>query len=233
MLTIDQEQENPNPSLSLKEKGPSIYSDKVSLDKGKFLVTNNDIYQPDATASTEIITIDPHAEGVNPSKFAPKQLIGEAVVDHDGSATAYIPGDIGSDQLKYGYDNKGREVGLVKKSLNHLGGYLSTTSFQKGPSDRQSSHIDSRRIPYVAMSGSYFEEGGHHGDFVKLTNKITKKTIWAIVADNRKGRTKGVEMSIAAATALGVEFNRRATTKNYQKITLEAYKGSASGKFYE
>ena len=60
LLTIDQDRENPNPGLSLKEKGPSIYSDKISLDKGKFLVTNNGIYQPDATAPTEIVAIDPH-----------------------------------------------------------------------------------------------------------------------------------------------------------------------------
>ena len=69
------------------------------------------------------------------------------------------------------------------------------------------------------------------GDFVKLRNKVNGKETWAVVADTRE-ILKHVEISIAACRQLGIEFNRAGTTKNYQRVAMEAFKGSASGRWY-
>lgn len=224
-----------HPELTLSERGPSPYSDKISLDRGKLSLQADGILQPDLKTPSEILVIDPSTEKVDPTNFSPVKRIGEAAIDRDGSPHGYMPNDVGSEKMANGLDRKGKPVGFLPEKKNALGGLVSTTGWQRGPSERQSSYVDARRVPYVAMPASYFkgENRGKYGDFVQLTNKTTKKKIWAVVADSRGSNNKGIEMSEAAATALGVEFNAKGTTKNYKDIALVAYKGSASGRWYE
>lgn len=200
---------------------------KVPIDGKKFHLK----YQGAADPPVIPILINPEHEGVDVNKFPKFSHMGKAAIDHDGSPTAYMPGDKGSDYLENGFDSTGY-YGFDPNILNSEGGYLSRTRWQKGDSNRQESFIDARKVPYVVVPNDYFKTGGKNGDFVKLHNKVTGKEIWAVVADSR-GRVKEVEVSIAAAKQLGIEFNRSGATKNYQKLTMQAFKGSASGRWYQ
>lgn len=219
------------------QRNVSHLEEKILIERGSFKIKLSGILQPDHEGPVEIVEINPQAEGIEPTRFPSTKRIGEAALDYDGSPTAYMPGDVGADKLRNGGSNLKKPYGYRPNDINHLGGYVSTTAWQKrrGSDNDQGSYVDARRIPYVAMPGSYFKKtnGGKYGDFVRLTNKTTKKTVWAIVADSRESNDEGVELSLAAAKKLGIEFKRAGTMKNAKGITLEAFRGSASGKWYE
>lgn len=212
----------------------SHLSGKVNLDRGAFKIKLAGILQPDHVTPIEIIKIDPYIEGVDPERFKVIKKMGKAKIDHDGSPLSYMPDGLGSDFLENGGLKSKEPWGYIPDTANYLGGYVSKTFWQKHGSrdDDQSAYADSRRVPYVAMPPNYFAEGGKKGDFVFLKNRTTRKEAWAVVADLRA--SEGIELSVAAAKALGIEFGiRSGRMKNGEAISMKAYQGSASGKWYE
>lgn len=216
---------NQNKGSALSSLPPQ--ANEIKLDGDKIFLK----FQGDPQSEITPIMIDPAGEGIEVKRFPTFSHQGKAAVDHDGSPTAYMPGDRGTDYLANGF--KGADYfGFDPRAINEDGGYVSKTKWNNGGDPkRQSSYVDSRRVPYVVVPDKYLQEGGKMGDFVRLRNRITKREIWAVVADSRKN-VKEVEFSIAAAKLLDVGFNRVGTTKNYQDITMVAYRGSASGRWY-
>lgn len=223
---------NDDVRMALSTEVPEGQQQRVKIDEKKMFFK----YQKDTGFPVvNTVNIDPMKEGIDVTRFPSFKHMGEAAVDHDGSPTAYMPGDKGSDKLKNGYNKGGKAVGFDPKVLNAEGGYVSTTSWNRSKKEEdipyQENYVDSRRVPYVVVPKKYINQGGKMGDFVKLRNKVNGKETWAVVADTRE-ILKHVEISIAACRQLGIEFNRAGTTKNYQRVAMEAFKGSASGRWY-
>jgi hypothetical protein len=159
---------------------------------------------------------------------------GIAVVDFDGSPTAYGPDGLGDDFLaNAGHPGKWWGV-ATDKSGNPLinpenGYYVSTTSWASGPRGVQSSYVDAQKIPYVAMNAHDKANGARNGDFVLLTNEKTGRQAWAVVADYAGNHPNDhTEVSAAAARALGLKFNKRGVEGH---LSMQFFPGTSTGIF--
>lgn len=159
---------------------------------------------------------------------------GIAVVDFDGSPTAYGPNGLGDDFLaNAGHPGKWWGV-ATDRSGNPIinpenGHYVSTTSWASGPRGVQSSYVDAQRVPYVAMNAHDRAQGARNGDFVLLTNEKTGKQAWAVVADYAGSHPDNhTEVSAAAARALGLKFNKRGVEG---RLSMQFFPGTGTGVF--
>lgn len=157
-----------------------------------------------------------------------------AVLDCDGSPTAFGPPGSNADDylprnLAASHDVVMRPDG--KPVIGENGYYVSPTSWQSGPADKQSSYVDAKKVPYVAMTKKDREKGVRNGDFVLLTNQQTGKQIWAVVADYAASHPENhAEISFAAAQALGLRFSKDHKGL-YGNISMEFFPGTGTGVF--
>lgn len=151
-----------------------------------------------------------------------------AAIDFDGDPYAYAPAESGLPTSDY-LANAGRpgnwwgiETDTGKPSgrpkIRSDGYYVSQTSLRlRGRS------LDARVVPFVALPNGY--KGAKLGDYALLTNNATGQRIWAVFGDVSPRQAR-VEMSPAAATAIGVGFKKSGTTANAGSITVTIYPGS-------
>jgi hypothetical protein len=157
-----------------------------------------------------------------------------AVVDFDGSPTAYGPNGLGDDFLAnaghtgnwWGIATDRNKNPIINPENGH---YVSTTSWARGPRGVQSSYVDAQRVPYVAMNAHDRAKGARNGDFVLLTNEKTGKQVWAVVADYAGSHPDShTEVSAAAARALGLKFNKHGVDGN---LSMQFFPGTGTGVF--
>jgi hypothetical protein len=169
-----------------------------------------------------------------PKAILPKETGSElnattnVAIGHDGSPTAYAPpgsGLRGDDFLANagGYPPSKNVVAYDngKPLLNEEGYYVCKTSLHHGPANLQSSYVDSRNTPYIAL-GRNVKLGlsqlggtkGNLGKYVVIENVINKTSVRAVIADSRESNIKGIEISAAAARMLSIGYNRRGVTTN-------------------
>ncbi len=158
---------------------------------------------------------------------------GTAEIDFDGSPTAYGPN--GGDDYLANAGHPGKWWGVATdRSGNPVinpenGHYVSSTAWQRGPSDQQSSFVDAQKVPFVAMNAHDKAKGVKNGDFVLLTNQATGKQVWAVGADYAGDHPDDhTEISAAAGRALGLQFNKRGVEGHF---SMQFFPGTATGVF--
>lgn len=151
-----------------------------------------------------------------------------AAIDFDGDPYAYAPEGSGLPTSDY-LANAGRpgnwwglETDTGKPSGKPLvrsdGYYISQTSLRLNGRS-----LDARTVPFVALPAGYM--GARLGDYALVTNQSTGRRIWAVFGDVSPRQSK-VEVSPAAARALGVGFTKAGTTANAGALTVTIYPGS-------
>lgn len=151
-----------------------------------------------------------------------------AAIDFDGDPYAYAPEGSGlptSDYLAnagrpgnwWGLEtDTGRPSGQPK--IRSDGYYISQTALRL-----HGRSLDARAVPFVALPAGYM--GAKLGDYALVTNNSTGQRIWAVFGDVSPRQAK-VEVSPAAAKALGVGFTKAGTTANAGSLTVTIYPGS-------
>jgi hypothetical protein len=88
--------------------------------------------------------------------------------------------------------------------------------------------VNSAEYAYVVMSqGQMAASGAQIGDWALVTNNATGQTVWARVEDVGPPNGTG-EISEAAATAVGIQFQRSSWTVGNPTVTVQVYSGTAS-----
>lgn len=174
------------------------------------------------TGSYDIGTPDPSKLGSGTSYTAP------ASIDYDGAPNAYAPDGSGLQTLDYlrnaGYPgnwwgietDSGSPGGQPK--IGPGGYYISTTSLKLN-----GQYCNSLTVPFVALPQGY--GGARLGDYCLVKNNTNNTWIWCIFADVSPKQSK-VEVSAAAAQALGIGFDKRGVTSNGSSLTVTVYPGS-------
>jgi len=70
--------------------------------------------------------------------------------------------------------------------------------------------------------------GVHIGDWALVTNVDTGEQVWAEVEDNGPAYAPAGEISEAAATAVGIQFQRNSNTIGNPMVTVQAFAHSGS-----
>ncbi|MBS0658183.1 MAG: hypothetical protein JSR82_08050 [Verrucomicrobia bacterium] len=151
-----------------------------------------------------------------------------AAIDYDGDPFAYAPPTSGLPTSDY-LANAGRpgnwwglETDTGKPSgtpkVRSDGYYISQTSLRL-----HGRSLDARVVPFVALPHGYM--GAKLGDYALVTNNSTGQRIWAVFGDVSPRQAR-VEVSPAAAKALGVGFTKGGTTSNAGSLTVTIYPGT-------
>jgi RHS repeat-associated protein len=143
-------------------------------------------------------------------------IYGTVTYDYDGDPHAYaVPGsrNIGHDSLRNAMHSSGPLKGQLSenvivfkggKPVEKNGYYVSATSWQKG-----GRYVNADRVPYIALGTKQQEGEGAKGTtkvraWFRVENPANGKSINIVFADSRGDRNQGIEISPAAARAIGL-----------------------------
>jgi hypothetical protein len=88
--------------------------------------------------------------------------------------------------------------------------------------------VDSSQYAYVVRDAAMVAAGVQIGDWALVTNVNTGQQVWARVEDNGPADAPAGEISEAAATAVGIQFQQNSNTIGNPMVTVQAYAHSAS-----
>jgi hypothetical protein len=91
--------------------------------------------------------------------------------------------------------------------------------------------VDSSQYAYVVRDAAMAAAGVQIGDWALVTNADTGQQVWARVEDNGPPDAPAGEISEAAATAVGIQFQKNSNTIGNPMVTVQAFahSGSISG----
>jgi len=158
------------------------------------------------------------------------QQIGNAVsgnqpVTNTGSVSFGTP----QDQLGDPSFSSGAQVARIdtdgdpNESRAYDGSYNPETS---GTLNGQS--VDSSQYAYVVRNAAMAEAGVQIGDWALVTNVDTGEQVWAKVEDSGPAYAPAGEISEAAATAVGIQFQKNSNTIGNPMVTVQAFAHSGS-----
>lgn len=88
--------------------------------------------------------------------------------------------------------------------------------------------VDSSQYAYVVRDAAMAAAGVQIGDWALVTNVDTGQQVWARVEDNGPADAPAGEISEAAATAVGIQFQQNSNTIGNPMVTVQAYAHSGS-----
>jgi hypothetical protein len=88
--------------------------------------------------------------------------------------------------------------------------------------------VDSSQYAYVVRNAAMAAAGVQIGDWALVTNVATGEQVWARVEDNGPADAPAGEISEAAATAVGIQFQKNSNTIGNPMVTVQAYAHSGS-----
>ena len=101
-------------------------------------------------------------------------------------------------------------------------------NWQPGTSGQiNGSPVNSAQYAFIVMSSQQMANSGVQlGDWALVTNDATGQSVWARVEDRGPATGTG-EISEAAATAIGIQFQKNSWTIGNPTVTVQAYAGTA------
>jgi hypothetical protein len=88
--------------------------------------------------------------------------------------------------------------------------------------------VDAAQYAYVVRDAAMAAAGVQIGDWALVTNVDTGEQVWARVEDNGPPDAPAGEISEAAATAVGIQFQKNSNTIGNPMVTVQAYAHSGS-----
>ena len=88
--------------------------------------------------------------------------------------------------------------------------------------------VDSSQYAYVVRNAAMAAAGVQIGDWALVTNADTGAQVWARVEDNGPPDASAGEISEAAATAVGIQFQTNSNTIGNPMVTVQAFAHSGS-----
>jgi hypothetical protein len=88
--------------------------------------------------------------------------------------------------------------------------------------------VNSAEYAYVVRNAEMAAAGVQIGDWALVTNIATGAQVWARVEDNGPPSAPAGEISEAAATAVGIQFQQNSNTIGNPMVSIQAYANSAS-----
>jgi hypothetical protein len=162
--------------------------------------------------------------------LAQGQQIGNAV-----SGTQIVTNGAGAgfgapeDQLGDPSFSSGTQVARIDTDGDPNGSTLYDYSYNQetsGTIDGQP--VDSSQYAYVVRNAAMAAAGIQIGDWALVTNVDTGEQVWARVEDNGPADAPAGEISEAAATAVGIQFQKNSNTTGNPMVTVQAYAHSGS-----
>jgi len=88
--------------------------------------------------------------------------------------------------------------------------------------------VDSSQYAYVVRNAAMAAAGVQIGDWALVTNVDTGEQVWARVEDNGPANAPAGEISEAAATAVGIQFQKNSNTIGNPMVSVQAFAHSGS-----
>jgi hypothetical protein len=88
--------------------------------------------------------------------------------------------------------------------------------------------VDSSQYAYVVRNAAMAAAGVQIGDWALVTNADTGAQVWARVEDNGPPNAPAGEISEAAATAVGIQFQQNSNTIGNPMVTVQAFAHTGS-----